>query len=137
MEKYLILQPEISTATSPHGGYTTTDDNGEVVEQWVDSCNIALIHNEFTTHSTVQDGREATTPTVSLCLKAMLTCGIEPIPHTQFRTVIVAHASPFRRHFNIRRADRNGYSTELDKLIEDDDLIPENYSRFAEKVHAV
>ena len=26
-------------------GYTNTDDNGEAVEQWADSCNIALIHN--------------------------------------------------------------------------------------------
>ena len=26
-------------------GYTTTDDNGEVVEQWADSCNLTLIQN--------------------------------------------------------------------------------------------
>ena len=26
-------------------GYTTTDDNGEVVEQWADSCILTLIHN--------------------------------------------------------------------------------------------
>ena len=26
-------------------GYTKTDDNGEAVEQWADSCNLTLIHN--------------------------------------------------------------------------------------------
>ena len=26
-------------------GYDTTDDNGEVVEQWADSCDITLIHD--------------------------------------------------------------------------------------------
>ena len=26
-------------------GYTVTDDNGEAVEQWADSCNLTLIHN--------------------------------------------------------------------------------------------
>ena len=25
-------------------GYTNTDDNGEAVEQWADSCNLTLIH---------------------------------------------------------------------------------------------
>ena len=41
--------------------YTTTDDNGEAVEQWAD-CS-----------STVQDGRDATAPTLSSCLGALLT----------------------------------------------------------------
>ena len=25
--------------------YTNTDDNGEAVEQWTDSCNLTLVHN--------------------------------------------------------------------------------------------
>ena len=32
--------------------------------------------------------------------------------------VVVAHSTPFRRRLNLRKADWNGYSTELDKIIE-------------------
>ena len=56
------------------------------------------------------------------------------ISHTQHRQisvrvdpVIVGHPIPFRRRFNLRKADWDGYSTELDKLIEDVEPIPENY----------
>ena len=44
-------------------GYTNTDDNEEVVEQCADSCNLTLIHNAK--RSTVQNGGEATSPTLS------------------------------------------------------------------------
>ena len=33
--------------------------------------------------------------------------------------VVVPQATPFRRRFNLRKADWNGYSTELDNHIED------------------
>ena len=32
-------------------GYTNTDDNGEAVEQWEDSCNLTVIHNAKLTKS--------------------------------------------------------------------------------------
>ena len=35
---------------------------------------------------------------------------------------------------NLRKADWDGYSTELDKLIEDVEPIPENYGGFVDKV---
>ena len=66
---------------------------------------------------------------------------MEPIPHTQPRPicarvnpVVVAHPTPFRRRFNLRKADWDGYSTELDKLIEDVEPIPENHGGFVDKV---
>ena len=62
---------------------------------------------------------------------------MEHIPHTQHRPicarenpVVVAHSTPFRRRFNLWKADWDGYSTKLDKLIED---IPENYGGFVDK----
>ena len=66
---------------------------------------------------------------------------MEPIPQTQHRQicahanpVVVAHPTPFKRRFNLRKADWYGYSTELDKLIEDVDPIPEHYGGFVDKV---
>ena len=46
-------------------GYTNTDDDGNSVEQWKDSCNLCHLFTiqNFRSHSTVQDGR------------------IQPIPH--------------------------------------------------------
>ena len=90
-------------------------------------------------------GREATTPTLSLFLKALLTCVekavLEPIPDTQHRQicvradpVIVAHPTPSRRRFNLRKADWNDYSAALDKLIEDVEPITEKYCGFIENV---
>ena len=61
--------------------------------------------------------------------------------HTQHRPicvpadpVIVAHPTLFRRRFNLRKADWNGYSAALDKLIEDVEPIPEKYGGFLEDV---
>ena len=66
---------------------------------------------------------------------------MEHISHTQHRPicarenpVVVAHPTPFRRRFNLRKANWDGYSTELDKLIEDIEPIPENYGGFVDKV---
>ena len=66
---------------------------------------------------------------------------MEPIPHTQHRPinaranpVVVAHPRSFRRRFNLRKADWDGYSTELDKLIEDVEPIPVNYGGFVDKI---
>ena len=62
---------------------------------------------------------------------------MEPIPHTQHypicaraNMVVVAYPTPFRRRFNLRKADWDVYSTELGKLIEDIEPIPENYGWF-------
>ena len=37
--------PHFVNSSSTTCGYTNTDDNGEAVEQWEDSCNLTLIHN--------------------------------------------------------------------------------------------
>ena len=124
-------------------GYTNTDDIGEAIEQWADSCNLTL--QNYQSRSAVQDGREATTPTCSLYLRALLTCAkksiMELIPHMQHRPIcaranplVMAHLTQFRRRFNIRNAYWDGYSTYLDKLIEDVEPIPENYGGLVDKV---
>ena len=68
---------------------------------------------------------------------------MDPIPHTQHRPicvsahpVMVSQTIPFRRRFNFIKADWNGYSAELDKLIEDVEPNPVNYKCFIESVRA-
>ena len=65
---------------------------------------------------------------------------MEPLPHTQHlpicaraNPVVVVHSTTLRRRFNIRKADWDGYSTELDIVIEDVETIPENYGGFVDK----
>ena len=66
---------------------------------------------------------------------------MDAIPHTQHHPicarahpVVGAPPTPFRRCFNLRKADWDGYSPELDKLIEDVEHIPEQYGGFVDKV---
>ena len=47
---------------------------------------------------------------------------------------VVVPQPSFRRRFNFRKADWNGYSTELDNSIEYVEPIPSNYNRFVENV---
>ena len=127
-------------------GYNATDDNGEAVEQWADSCDLTLIHDAKLPKSfnsaVWKKGYNpelifASDSIVNMCNKSVM----DPIPHTQHRPicvsvepVVVPQPTPFRRRFNLLKADWNGYSAELDKLIEDVEPIPSNYSRFVEFV---
>ena len=67
---------------------------------------------------------------------------MEPMPHTQHRPicahanpVVVAHPTPFRRRLNLWKADWDRYSTELGKLIEDVEPIPESYGGVVDKIY--
>ena len=97
-------------------------------------------------HSTVRDGRKPTTQTSSSHLSASQTCVRSrslTLSHTHnppppicvsVQPVVVPQPILFRRRFNFRKADWNGYSTELDNIIEDIEPIPSNYNRFVENV---
>ena len=76
----------------------------------------------------------------NMCKKSVM----NPIRHTQHRPicvsvqpVVVPPPTPFCRRFNFRKADWNGYSTELDNSIEDVEPIPSNYNRFVYNVRMV
>ena len=125
-------------------GYTNTDNEGEAVEQWADSCDFTLIHDARLPKSfnsaRWQKGYNpdlifASESITNMCRKSTM----DPIPHTQHcpicvnvQPVVDPQPTPFRRRFNIRKADWNGYSTELDNSIKDVEPIPSNYNRFVE-----
>ena len=127
-------------------GYNTTDDNGEAVEEWADSCDFTLIHDAKLPKSFNSAAWKkgynpdlifASECIANSCKKSI----IDPIPHTQHRPicvrvepVVVPQATSFRRRFNLRKADWIGYATELDKLILDVEPTPANYNRFVENV---
>ena len=127
-------------------GYDTTDNNGEAVEQWADTCDLTLINGAKLPKSFNSARRKkgynpdlifASGSIANMCKKSIM----DPIPHTQHRPicgsaypVMVPQTIPFRRRFNFMKADWNGYSADLDKLIEDVEPIPANYKCFVESV---
>ena len=69
----------------------------------------------------------------NMCEKSV----IDLIPHTQHRPiwvsvnpVIVAQPTTFKRRFNLKKADWEEFSADLDSNIEEVDVITENYERF-------
>ena len=50
------------------------------------------------------------------------------------KPVVATQPTPFRRRFNLRKAEWNGYSTELDNRIEEVEPIPSSYNHFVENV---
>ena len=121
-------------------GYTNTDNKGEAVEQWADSCNFTLIHDAKLLKSfnsaKWKKGYNTDLIFASESIANMYKKSVmDPIPHTQHRPicvsvqpVVVPQPTPFRGRFN--KMDWNGYSTELDNSIEDVELIPSNYKPF-------
>ena len=127
-------------------GYDTTDNNGEAVEQWDDSCDFTLIHdNKLPQSFNSAKCKKGYNPDFNLHLKASRTC-VRCQSWTLSRTtntdryVLVPTQSGYCKiyllgRFNFMNADRNGYSAELDRLIEDVEPIPANYKCFIESVH--
>ena len=130
-------------------GYTTTDSDGEAVEQWADSNRLSLIHNAKLPKSfnsaICKKGYNPDLIFVSsnisdMCEKSIL----DPIPRTQHRPicvtvhpVIVPQPTPFRRRFNLRKAKWDDFSTDFDEAIEEVEPVPENYDRFIGLIRVV
>ena len=151
-----FLLPPLGSRNMPHivigdfnshntlWGYTSTDNDGEAVELWAESNNISLIHNAKLPKSFNSaiwkkgynpDLIFASSNISNMCEKSVL----DPIPHTQHRpicvsvnTVIVAQPITFEIRFNLKKADWEGFSADLDSKIEEVDAITENYERFVE-----
>lgn len=67
-----------------------------------------------------------------------------PIPHTQHRPIVLKimamvkpHEIPFRRRYNFKKANWNGFSKDLDNMINNIEPIPENYDAFNDLVKSI
>ena len=120
-------------------GYLTTGTDGEAVDQWAESSNLSLLHDakllKTFTSARWKKGYNHDLMFASKNIRNMYEKSIlDPIPHTQHRPicvtvkpVIVPQPTPFKRRFNVRKADWLGYSTQVDQNIDEIDATPECY----------
>ena len=86
-----------------------------------------IVIGDFNSHNTLSSSIS------NMCEKYV----VDPIPQhrpigVRVNLVIVAHPTTFRRRFNLKKADLEGFSADLDSTIEEVVVIPENYERFIE-----
>ena len=126
--------------------YTTTNSDGEYVEQWADSNNLSLIHNAKlpkSFNSTIwKKGYNPDLIFVSssisdMCEKSVL----DPIPRTQHHPICVTEnpiivpqptIAKVLSGSNMKKTNWDGFSPEIDAAIEEVNSIPENFGRFIE-----
>ncbi|KAI8511925.1 Prostaglandin G/H synthase 1 [Branchiostoma belcheri] len=127
-------------------GYRQTNEDGDRVENWADVNQISLIHdpklpasfNSSRWRRGYNPDLVFTSSTIaSQCEKAVM----NPIPHSQHRpialtvnAVIVPRTAPFRRRFNLSKADWEKFSNDLDQYIKDLPALPTQYDTFVEMI---
>ena len=131
-------------AHSTMWGYAANDSDGEAVESWLESNHLTLIHDAKlpkSFHSARwKRGYNPDLVCVSNGLSSRATKEVlDPIPHTQHRpititikSVLQATTVPFRRRFNLRKADWSSYQQEIEESIHSIQPHPNNYTMFTE-----
>ena len=131
-------------------GYTTTNSDGESVEQWADSNSVSLIHSAQLPKSfNSAIWKKGYTPDLIFASSSNISdmcgkCVMYPIPRIQHHPmcvtvnpVIVPQPTTSRIRFNLKKANWDGFSTEFDEAIEEVNSIPDNYGRFIELLRVV
>lgn len=127
-------------------GYSSTDQNGEDLEQWAENQELKLIHDSKLPASfNSRRWREAFNPDnifVSETIAPQVTKQVESaIPHTQhrpitcvIRAVIIPEQVPFKRQFNFKKAKWEPFSAELDQKVANLPTDIQSYDTFVEIV---
>ena len=118
-------------------GYTTTDSDGEAVEQLAYSNRLSLINNAKLPKSfnsaIWKNGYNPDLIFVSSNISDMCLFWIQCTQHRPIcvtvHPVIVPQPTPFRRRFNLRKAKWDDFSTYFYEAIKEVEPIPENYDR--------
>ena len=111
-------------------GYAPTNTDGELVKDWAENRRLSLIHDPKLPSSFNSsrwrrgynpDIIFATNRTAGCCNKIVM----EPIPRSQHRPIgvqvnadITVQTVPFRRRFNLKKANREQYAYQLDVAVE-------------------
>lgn len=127
-------------------GYRTTNDDGTLVENWSDANRLVLIHDSKLPKSfNSARWKQGYNPDLSFvssniahqCEKLVM----DVIPKTQHRPIgikIKAAVSPqevpFRRRYNLKKADWEGYEKFIDRDITKIMPTPDNYGTFVDLV---
>ena len=123
-------------------GYSETNDDGILVEEWAEAHQLNLIHDAKLPPS-FNSGRwrrgynpdlAFTSERISALSKKNV---LEPIPHSQHRPIVIDISAavvpqkvPLRRRFNFRKANWKDFTNDLDEALADLDPTPANYEKF-------
>ena len=131
-------------------GYATTNTDGELVEDWADNQRLTLIHDPKLP-SSFSSGRWrrvynpgiifATNRIAGCCNKIVM----EPVPRSQHRpigvqvdaAITVVQTVPFRRRFNLKKANWEQYAYQLDAAVENIPTKAECYDQFVNTLRKV
>ena len=127
-------------------GYGETNEDGELVENRSDANQLSLIHDaKLPSSFNSCRWRRGYNPDLVFvsnsiaqqCEKVVL----DPIPHTQHRPIglkvnaaITPRTVPFRRRFNLRKANWEQFAVDLDSYLQDLPALPTHYDTFVELI---
>ena len=118
------------------------NQDGDEVETWLESKHLTLIHDAKLSKSFLSARWKRGYNPDLVCVSSELTSRVakavlDPIPHTQHRpititiqSVLQATTVPFRRRFNLRRADWLPFQQEIENSISSIPSHPNNYNMF-------
>ena len=130
-------------------GYNQSTLDEDAVEAWEEASQLSLVHKAKLPKSFISGrwkrGYNPDIAFVSHSIASLASLSkklvLEPLPRSQHRpigitvTLAVSTASvPNRRHFNLKKANWEGFSDELEHRLQELEPIPNNYDQFSERV---
>ncbi|XP_032874732.1 5-hydroxytryptamine receptor 7-like [Amblyraja radiata] len=125
-------------------GYEVNNQDGDEVETWLESKHLTLIHDSKLPKSFHSARWKRGYNPDLVCVSSELSSRavkevLDPIPHTQHRPITITIRSalqattvPFRRRFNLRKADWLSFQQEIEDSIPSIPSHPNNYTMFIE-----
>ena len=127
-------------------GYEQNDCNGDLVEAWAEASNFSLTHDAKLPKSfdsaRWKRGYNPDVAFVSTGIASMSQRGeLDPIPRTHhrpititIRSLVTATHCPFRRRFNLKKANWSKFTNEIDQAIANIPAHPNHYTDFVDLV---
>ena len=130
-------------------GYSKSNNDGILVEEWAEAHQLNLIHdaklppsfNSCRWRRGYNPDLVFTSERISALSKKNV---LDPIPHSQHRPIVidvtaavVPQKVPLRRRFNFRKGNWESFTKELDEALTDLDPTPANYEKFIKLVQEI